>query len=284
MNVHPTKREVRFRDPGAVRVIIGAALRDALRTDSAVLVPPFAARPGDPPRMPQPPVIPPQEPLAAEPSIAGDYAVTPARQPQLPLSLEPATTHPAAISPDSLQLFATYIVCLAPEGLVLVDQHAAHERVLYERYLARPAGAASQQLLEPVLFEAAPGEEETLETLRPELDALGVVIEPIGPRALRLLALPAELDVAEAVAFVREMVALAIAGETPSRVEDFRHRAAAVLACHTAIRANQRLGAGGIAALLDDLARTGTPGACPHGRPTRITIDRDEIERRFKRT
>ena len=144
--------------------------------------------------------------------------------------------------------------------------------------------APSQHLLEPVLFDTAPGEEDTLESLRPALDALGVVIEPIGPRAWRVLALPAELDAAGAVAFVREMSALALAGETPARVEDFRHRAAAVLACHTAVRANQRLGAGGIAALLADLARTGTPGACPHGRPTSITIDRDEIQRRFKRT
>ena len=110
------------------------------------------------------------------------------------------------------------------------------------------------------------------------------MIEPIGPRAWRLLALPVELDAAGAVAFVREMSALALAGEIPARVEDFRHRAAALLACHAAVRANQRLGAGGIAALLADLARTGTPGACPHGRPTSITIDRDEIQRRFKRT
>lgn len=111
-----------------------------------------------------------------------------------------------------------------------------------------------------------------------------MVIEPIGPRAWRVRALPPELDAAGAVAFVREMSALALAGETPARVEDFRHRAAALLACHTAVRANRRLGAGGIATLLADLARTGTPGACPHGRPTSITINRDEIERRFRRT
>ena len=111
-----------------------------------------------------------------------------------------------------------------------------------------------------------------------------MAIEPIGPRAWRILALPVELEAAGAVAFVRELLALALAGETPARVEDFRHRAAAVLACHTAVRANQRLGAAGIEALLADLARAGNPGACPHGRPTSIIIDRDEIQRRFKRT
>jgi len=284
VNVHPTKREVRFRDPGAVRAIVGTALREALRTDSAVRVPVFDARSGDASLVPAPAAGAAPATIAAEPVGAGDYAVTPARQPLLPLGPDPPAGVPATLSPDSLQLFGTYLVCPTPEGLVLVDQHAAHERILYERFLARPAGGASQHLLEPVLFDTAPGEEDTLETLRPTLDALGVVVEPIGPRAWRVLALPAELDAAGAVAYVREMLALALAGEAPARIEGFRHRAAAVLACHTAVRANQRLGTSGIAALLTDLARTGNPGACPHGRPTSITIDRDEIERRFKRT
>jgi len=284
VNVHPTKREVRFRDPGAVRAIVGAALREALRSDSVVRVPVFDPRSGGATAPQAPPVLSAPATIAAEPSVACDYVVTPARQPQLPLGLEQSAVGPAAISPVSLQLFGTYIVCPTPEGLVLVDQHAAHERILYERFLARPANSPSQRLLEPVLFDTAPGEEDTLETLRPVFTALGVEIEPIGPRAWRLLALPVELDASGAVAFVREMSALALAEETPARVEDFRHRAAALLACHTAVRASQRLGGGDIAALLADLARTGTPGACPHGRPTSITIDRDEIERRFKRT
>jgi DNA mismatch repair protein MutL len=284
VNVHPTKREVRFRDPGAVRAIVGAAMREALRTDSAVRVPAFDARPGETAHLPAPPVAPAAAATAAEPAVAGEYAAAPARQPRLPLGPDAPAVEPAQISPATLHLFGTYIVCPTPEGLVLVDQHAAHERILYERFLARPANAGSQHLLEPVLFDAAPGEDDALETLRPALDALGVVIEPIGPRAWRLLALPAELDAAGATAFVREMLALALAGETPARVENFRHRAAALLACHTAIRANQRLGSVGIAALLAELSRTGNPGACPHGRPTSITIDRDEIRRRFKRT
>ena len=210
--------------------------------------------------------------------------MTPPRQAQLPLGPQRSDALTAASTPDSLQLFGTYIVCPTPEGLILVDQHAAHERILYERFLARSSNGVGQQLLEPVRFDAAPGEEDALETLRPTLDGLGVTIEPIGPRTWRVLALPAELDAGGAVAFVREMLASVLSGETPSRVEDFRHRAAALLSCHTAVRANQRLGASGIKALLDDLAQTGNPGACPHGRPTSIVIDRDEIQRRFKRT
>jgi len=282
VNVHPTKREVRFRDPGAVRAIVGTALREALRTDSAARVPVFASRSDNSPPLPVAPVPTAPATLAAEP--AGDYVLTSTGQPRLPLGPEKPAVGAAALSPDSLQLFGTYLVSFTPAGLVLVDQHAAHERILYERFLALPANVASQQLLEPVLFDTAPGEESTLERLRPALEALGVVIESIGPRTWRLLALPAELGAAEAVAFVRELAALALAGETPERVEDFRHRAAALLACHTAVRANQRLDARSVRALLSDLARTDTPGACPHGRPTSITIDRDEIQRRFKRT
>ncbi len=289
VNVHPTKREVRFRDPLAVRAVVGMALREALRADGSLRLPAFPARSGaaaSPPSSPSPPdcEAPPPPALAAEPGVASDYTVTPPRQPQLPLGPDRPAAAPAAPSPETLQLFGTYLVCPTAEGLILVDQHAAHERVLYERFLARRADAACQHLLVPVLFDTAPGEEETLETLRSALDALGVVVEPIGPRAWRLLALPPELDEAGALTFMRELLALALAGEAPARVEDFRHRAAAVLACHTAIRANQRLGPGAIDALLSDLAGTGTPAACPHGRPTSITIDRDEIERRFKRT
>jgi DNA mismatch repair protein MutL len=182
------------------------------------------------------------------------------------------------------QLFGTYLVCPGPEGLVLVDQHAAHERILYERFLDRSAGASSQQLLDPIVFETAPDEGGTLVSLQPALAAVGVAVEPIGPRSWRVLALPAELEAEAALVFVREMVALALEEGAPSRVEEFRHRAAALLACHTAVRSNQRLEAREVAALLSDLARTGNPGVCPHGRPTSITIDRDEIERRFKRT
>jgi DNA mismatch repair protein MutL len=284
VNVHPTKREVRFRDPGAVRTTVGNAVRAALRGDSAARVPAPERRPaaagaaapaGDAGAAPA---------RAAEPAAAGAYALPLAQQEPLPLGPDPLAGPTPAAAPGILQLFGTYLVCTSPAGLVLVDQHAAHERILYERLLARPAGGASQRLLEPLVFDAAPGEQQRLEALCPSLDALGVAIEPIGPRAWRVLALPPELEPAAAVGFVRELVALALGGEAPAPVEEHRQRAAALLACHTAVRANQRLGAPGIAALLADLARTDNPGACPHGRPTSITIDREEIERRFKRT
>jgi DNA mismatch repair protein MutL len=283
VNVHPTKREVRFRDPGAVRAIVGEALRDALRADRAAALPASGPRTVATVSPPVSTEFAGFSDRAAE-SGSGGYTATVARQEHLPHVPGLSRTAPAPMTSDMTQLFGTYLVCPGPEGLVLVDQHAAHERILYERFLDRSAGASSQQLLDPIVFETAPDEGGTLVSLQPALAAVGVAVEPIGPRSWRVLALPAELEAEAALVFVREMVALALEEGAPSRVEEFRHRAAALLACHTAVRSNQRLEAREVAALLSDLARTGNPGLCPHGRPTSITIDRDEIERRFKRT
>lgn len=284
VNVHPTKREVRFREPGAVIATVGEAVGDALRTDGAVRLPAGLPRTGDAHREPGQPAFAAAATLAGEPTAAAGYAPTSASQPLLPLAPDPAAAPQAPPASGSSQLFGTYLLCPGPAGLVLVDQHAAHERILYERYLARTGKSASQRLLDPILFETAPGEAGALEALRPALAAVGIDVEPIGPRSWRVLALPVELGAGGAVGFVREVAALAPEGGVPARVEEFKQRAAALLACHTAVRAQQRLGPHEIAALLSDLARTENPGVCPHGRPTSITIDRDEIERRFKRT
>jgi len=284
VNVHPTKREVRFRDPGAVRRVVDEALREALRADGAAWIP----GPGAAPRVPPPsssPAPAPAEGAAAAREARVAYAPGAAARPALPFApAAPVAGGPPAPGSVGGQLFDSYLVSLRPEGLVLTDQHAAHERVLYEKILARDAAGAGQLLLEPVLLELGPGEAEALEEVRGELAAVGVDIEPFGPRAWRIRALPPELPPVEAAAFVREMLAADRAGEPGPRVADFRHRAAALLACHGAVRARRRLTEAEAAALLADLARTESPGCCPHGRPTAITIDRAEIERRFKRT
>jgi len=285
VNVHPTKREVRFRDPGAVRSLVAEGVREALRLDRSAAIPTAAFQPSgaSAPRVTFPALgtsaAPPAAPLPAEVREAGGYAAM--SQPPLPLPAE-ERGRPAVAAAN--QLFGTYLVCVEPGGLVLVDQHAAHERILYERFLARAAGGLSQRMLEPLLIELTPAEESAAETARPVLESLGVSLEPFGPRSWRVVSLPPELDAAAAAPFIRESLAAALEGGAAPRVEEFRHRAAALLACHAAIRANRRLAPDETAALIADLARTGNPGACPHGRPTSITIDRAEIERRFKRT
>jgi DNA mismatch repair protein MutL len=291
VNVHPTKREVRFRDLPAVRGVVGEALRSALRTDRAAGIP-VTARVGV--------ALPPLDragglsPFAADAGAAYDRSSSQGRLP-LPLPPDRAPTGETTVLPLGLpqptpstpsttgQLFGTYLLCPGPDGLVIVDQHAAHERVLYERFLARPPGAASQQLFEPLLLELSPAEESVFESLGPALAAVGIAVAPFGPRSWRVTALPPELPPAEAATFVRELAAAILAEASPRRVGEHRHRAAAILACHAAVRANRRLGPAETASLLAELARCDNPGACPHGRPTTITIDRAEIERRFKR-
>jgi DNA mismatch repair protein MutL len=286
VNVHPTKREVRFRDPAAVRSLVAEGAREALRLDRSAAIPTTAFQPSgaSAPRVAFPApgnsAASPAAPLASEVREAGGYAAM--SQPPLPLPAEERGR--SAVAAASSQLFGTYLVCVEPEGLVLVDQHAAHERILYERFLARAAGSLSQRMLEPLLIELTPAEESAAETARPVLENLGVSLEPFGPRSWRVVSLPPELDAAAAAPFIRESLAASLEGGAAPRVEEFRHRAAALLACHAAIRANRRLAPDETAALIADLARTGNPGACPHGRPTSITIDRAEIERRFKRT
>jgi len=289
VNVHPTKREVRFKDPAAVRSLVGASVREALRADRSSAIPAAASQAqGAPePRLPSSSRFPPVSPDAAAAPLAADGCgaerYEAASQPALPLA--PSDLAPGVPDRETPgRLFGTYLICPGPGGLVLVDQHAAHERILYERFLSRPPGGACQQLLEPLIIELTPAEESAVEAVRPALEGLGIALEPFGPRSRRVVALPPELPAAEAPPFIRAALAVALECGAAPRVEEFRHRAAALLACHAAVRAHRRLGAGEIAALLADLARTDNPGVCPHGRPTTITIDRAEIERRFKRT
>jgi DNA mismatch repair protein MutL len=293
VNVHPTKREVRFRDLGSVRQVLGDALRDALREDRTgwlrpTVAPPLAGAvptPAEPDREPGPaPAEPP--PRAAEPPHAA-YRPAPPVAPSLPFAGAARGSLPGeAAAPVTAavpgQLFGTYIVTLREDGLVLVDQHAAHERVLYERLLAHRK--AAQLLLHPIHLDVAPGEEDALERLRPGLADLGIEIEPFGPRAFRVCALPEDLAPDRALLFLRELIGQVLSGELGPRVEDFRHRAAALLACHAAIRAHQPLQPAQVAELLRDLARTENPAVCPHGRPTAVTLSQAEIEKRFRRT
>jgi DNA mismatch repair protein MutL len=185
---------------------------------------------------------------------------------------------------SSGQLFATYLVSLRPDGLVLVDQHAAHERVLFERTLELLDKGSMQKLLHPLHLDLSSAEVEILEELLPELEKSGVEIQRFGARSFRLTGMPLELTEQGAADFVRGLIERVRTGETTPSVPDFRRHIAAVIACHGSVRANQKLGPEEARSLLRDLFRTGDPAHCPHGRPTFIRLEREEIEKRFKRT
>jgi DNA mismatch repair protein MutL len=179
------------------------------------------------------------------------------------------------------QVALTYIVAEGDDGLVLIDQHAAHERVLYERVLAaRAAGApASQPLLAPAIVELGPSQAALAAELAGELAAVGWAFAPADGRALILRALPVALARLEPARALREQLDRLEAEERLSGPD----RVAASLACRAAVMAGDRLEEAQQRALLRALEQTATPQTCPHGRPTVLRFSREAIERSFAR-
>jgi DNA mismatch repair protein MutL len=175
----------------------------------------------------------------------------------------------------------TYVVAEGPDGMYLLDQHAAHERVVYDRLVARgPRAAAGQPLLEPLLVEVDAVQSATLEEQRGNLAALGLDLEPFGERAYLVRVVPAGLgstDVAAALRALTDQLA------SDRRVADPFGRAAATVACHASVRAGMALSMDEMRALVSDLAVTTAPRTCPHGRPTLIHVSTDLLERQFGR-
>jgi DNA mismatch repair protein MutL len=259
VNVHPAKKEVRFRDEGAVFAALQRAVRSALDGSD-----PFRYRPVD------------SAPMEA--MVAG---------PQLTLHDAPAAIagetngHAAAVLRPIGQAGPGYLVAEGPHGLVLVDQHAAHERVLYNRLLQRLRGGhgASQPLLIPQAVDVEPALIAAASDHREELANLGLEYEEFGPRSLRITAVPAELPSGRATAAIQET--LAALAET--RGGGAMEKAAAALACHSAVRFGDVLDVAEQRKLLSDLEGADESITCPHGRPTRLLVEWQELTRHFRR-
>ena len=244
-------------------------------------------------------------PFGGEASGAEDRGGTPLPQEDAPRRLQPPasslqpapqSTHRAQVEIWEARGFAglrvvgqlhnTYIVAEADDGLVLVDQHAAHERVLYDR-LARPDAAASpagQILLVPETVELGAREAEALERLLPHLRRLGLEAEPFGGGTVVVRSVPGFLAGREVRPLLLEIAAAAAAPDAPAQADavlDFcRQRAA----CHGAIRARQALSREQMEALLRQLDACVNLSHCPHGRPTWLKWETATIERSFRRT
>jgi DNA mismatch repair protein MutL len=183
------------------------------------------------------------------------------------------------------QLDLTYIVGEAGGDLVLVDQHAAHERVLFERLMAERAqdGAPAQGLVVPVVLDLGPSEEALLEELAPLLPALGYEIERFGPTAVRLTAVPAIAAGRAPGELFRACLSDLAEDLGPHAGRTLAERLAIATACHTAVRSGDRLDDAMISALLDMLQRAEDPFTCFHGRPTMVRVRRSDLERWFYR-
>ena len=181
------------------------------------------------------------------------------------------------------QVMNGYLVAEGEDGIVLIDQHAAHERVLYNRFLARllarNLASPSQALLLPEVLELSPGQVAAAADHRQRLEALGFGVEDFGPRAVRVTAVPAETPADRAPAALEELLGLL----SDSRPDELTPRVAASLACHSAVRFGDRLDPSEQRRLLAELEVAGESMTCPHGRPTRLLLSWPELKRHFRR-
>ena len=284
VNVHPAKTELRFRDPEAVRSLIIGALRRALAQGATV---PGVARPSL-----QSVARPSLRLVSAQPVRAGFAEATlplaygPAYGPAVRALPVPAPRPEHPLGAPLGQVFDTYVLAVASDGsLVLVDQHAAHERLTHEALRAQyeAGGIRRQALLLPAVVDLPAAACGALLAAAAELASLGLEIEAFGAGAVLVRALPAALGAPDPAPLLRDLAdELAEEGESTAlatRIDAVLAR----LACHGSIRAGRRLQAAEMDALLRQMEASPRAATCSHGRPTVLKLTRAEIERLFGR-
>ena len=300
VNVHPAKAEVRFRDAGRVRALIVHTLHEALAregkraatTGGAATIsafrPDVARRPNwDWRRSPARPVRPAISRGGAAGFAEAAQAAFDAGAPQARLEEIPP-------APDLLdrplgaaraQVHETYIVAQTRDGIVIVDQHAAHERIVYERMKAalEKSGVARQILLIPEIVELASADVERLIARADELLRYGLLIEAFGPGAVAVRETPSLLGEIDAGALVRDLAEHMAEWDEALPLERRLLHVASTLACHGSVRAGRRLKPEEMNALLREMEETPNSGQCNHGRPTYVTLQLADIERLFGR-
>jgi DNA mismatch repair protein MutL len=290
VNVHPAKREVRFRSPSAVREALVAAVRRTLEAGRADWTRSFH----QPPLPVQaPPVQPAPEPAreAFFPAVpAAPPAPVPKPQALVPVSVpapapEIATPSPASEFRILGVLGRLYVLMENAGGLVLVDQHAAHERILFEELRRRleSDGVPSQRLLLPVTLQCTPHDADWLRQNLPALQRMGIGLDDFGAGTFKLDALPQFLQGDDPLTLVREMIdSLQAVAATTSKVR-LGEEMIAKTVCRHAVKAHDRLRDKELVRLIEDLLACELPYCCPHGRPTMIQISYGELERKFGR-
>jgi DNA mismatch repair protein MutL len=291
VNVHPAKSEVRFRDAGLVRGLIVSALKQALAGAGHKASTTVA---GDALGVLRPHSGYAQPEVRSPGGSAAMYDA--AREFQSPLFEGEAPSARVESMPDAppsdnplgaarAQVHETYIVAQTADGIVIVDQHAAHERLTYERMkrAMEEGGIARQPLLVPEVVNLDPAEVERIASRAAELAELGLVVEPFGPDAVVVRETPAMLGQIDLKSLIRDLADdLAETGSALS-LRERMEELAGTLACHTSVRAGRRLTADEMNALLREMERTPHSGQCNHGRPTYVELKLSDIEKLFGR-
>ncbi len=289
VNVHPAKAEVRFREPGEVRGLIVSGLRHALAgaghrastTVAGATLGAFRPEPAPAARVYQMDRPAPVGPGFAETAAVQARVETPQHAPEQDTALQ-STPLGAARA----QVHENYIIAQTADGMVIVDQHAAHERLVYEKLKAQMAekGIAAQALLIPEIVELSAGDVDRIMAFGDELSQIGLVIEPFGAGAVAVRETPAILGVVDAARMIADILdELDDLGDSQS----VRQRIDAVLsrvACHGSIRSGRQMRGEEMNALLREMEATPHSGQCNHGRPTYVELKLSDIERLFGRT
>jgi DNA mismatch repair protein MutL len=297
VNVHPAKTEVRFRDAAQVRGLIVSGLRRALdaaghrASTSATAAALSAFQPE--------PFVPPLVPAAVGAApLPGNWALAepPRLFSELPPAFPPAfaSAVPAPASPPATQfplgaargqVAATYIVAETDDALILVDQHAAHERLTLERMNRALAGGAvpSQALLEPVIVELDEIAADRIAARCDQLAELGLSVEAFGPGAIAVRATPALLGACDVRGLIIDLADDLAAFGAALSLKERLDAVAATMACHGSVRAGRHLSLAEMNALLREMEATPHSGQCNHGRPTWVRLAKTDIEKLFGR-
>ncbi len=295
VNVHPAKAEVRFRDPGLVRGLVIGALKEALagarhrasseggRSALDILSRRAPQRTYDWRRSP-----------AAPPHVADGFGESEQRTFVIDAPAADTRANAASLAPEALdaplgaaraQVHENYIVAQTRDGIVLIDQHAAHERLVYERLKRQrdETGIARQALLVPAVVELEQSDVARLIAATHELAEFGLVVESFGPGAVLVREMPALLQNADPRKLLQDIADRLAEDESAGALQRSLDKVLATLACHNSVRAGRRLNSEEMNALLREMEATPGSGQCNHGRPTYVELKLADIERLFKR-
>jgi DNA mismatch repair protein MutL len=265
VNIHPTKSEVKFADERAVFSAVYHAVRQALAEQTTVPAVESVKEPAFPSQVREP----------AAPAYSGV---------DIGLSRPPSLTPTAALPVLRVlgQLANSYIITEGPDGLYLIDQHAAHERILFERIERQRAQreVEVQGLLEPMPLEVSPRQEAELWAHYQELAEFGFTIEPFGGKTFLVRAVPAMLNDKDWAGMLRELLDSVLEGDKSHWAETVT----TTMACHGAVRAGQSLSDSEMRELVRQLEQADSPQTCPHGRPTMIHLSYSQLKKDFGRT